>query len=515
MNRIITTSFVVLLSLFALALPAFAQEATPAAETQTAPAAPAAPSLPPQVPVSQNLLAFFNDVPEATMTALRTASGLADEGKWASAFKAMQDFDPTNADPFALAMKTEIALKGNAQTYMHMVFAFVDLEPGKDLNMVRMVGAENAEPVDFDPGTLSAAIEAAGVTLPPVLYKVLGDYYFEVLTNYSGQWVEDDQAVSLKILENYERAIAGEAYDDQTLFRQGEVLLKSGNNAAAGTVLGKYLALNPEDAQARFNFAKSLVADGKTEEAYTEINTLIASNVEAQLKNDIYMFAIQTSVGAQDGERTESYLTAMQNENPDDSVPGLIRHLLSVRKGEEEAAAIQADSLLTKSQGDPNVVRSLVSSWLSEEKPEPALAFLERGLVRHAESPQVLGTLFFYKSLLQAELAQAPEDFAAALATMDSAEENFKKVLPPDSQVFATITDLRGKMKQSMEGPAPGEAQSGEAGAAEAQAESATPAVTEPAAAATTGTETDTTSSASETGETAPAEATPAAPTTP
>ncbi len=462
MKRNIATTLVVLLAIFFAGMPAFAQDAVPpvapteaAAPTETAAPKPA--EIPaaaaPEVPASLNLLAFFTDVPEATMAVLRSSSALADSGKWASAFKALQDFDPAAADPFVLALKTEIAMRGNAQTYLHTVFAFVDLEPGKDLDTVRMVGAENAEPIDFDPGANSEAIEASGVALPPVLYKVLGDYYFEVLSNYSGQWLDTDEAVSIKILENYERAIAGEAFDDQTLFRQGEVLLRNGNNEAAGTVLGKYLSLNPEDAQARFNYAKSLAANGKQDEAYAEINKLIGSDIEPQLKNDIYMFAIQTAVTYEDAEKTESYLTAMQNENPDDSVPGLIRHLLSIRAGQEEAAAMQADSLLSTSQGDPNVVRSLVSSWLSEQKTDPAFAFLARGIVRHAEKPQILGTLYFYKSLLQAEVAQSPEDLATALADMDAAETNFKLFLEPDNQVFATIAELRDKMKQTMENP--------------------------------------------------------------
>jgi tetratricopeptide (TPR) repeat protein len=465
MKRNIATSLVVLMAILMAGIPAFAQDA-PAPVSQVDPAAPAAPTVPvvPLIPAapapeaapsSLNLLAFFTAVPDATMAVLRTASGLADSGKWASAFKTLQDFDPANADPFVLALKTEIAMKGNAQTYMHVVFAFVDLEPGKDLATARMVGAENAEPIDFDPGILSAAMEAAGASLPPVLYKVLGDYYFEVLTNYSGQWVDSDEAVSLKILENYERAIAGEAYDEQTLFRQGEVLLQNGNNEAAGTVLGKYLALKPEDAQARFAYAKSLAANGSLPEAYAEINKLIGSDIDPQLKNDIYMFAIQTAVSSEDAEKTESYLTAMQNENPDDTIPGLIRHLLSIRSGQEEAAAMQADSLLSTSQGDPNVVRSLVSSWLSEEKPDPAFAFLARGIVRHAEKPQILATLYFYKSLLRAEVAQSVADFETALVDMDAAEANFKLFLEPENEVFATIADLRDKIRQSMESPAP------------------------------------------------------------
>lgn len=396
------------------------------------------------------LLEHFGEVPEPTGAILSAASDMANAGKWATAFNSLQTYDPENLDPYVLSLKARMAMAGHLQTYMHILFNFADLGEDQSLDDLRGSGVEGAEPIELNVPVLAQAIEEKGVEIPAVLSMVLGDYYSEILDLYAGQWMESDEEVAVKALENYEKAMVGGISNNSMSLKQAKLLSRTGNNEAAAVAYQSYLSRNPDDFDVRLEYAKALSASGKSKETFAEIDSMIASAVDPQRRNELFMLGVQTAVDAGDAEGTEKYLDSMQADNPQDTVPDLIRHLLAIRAQDEDKAGTLADKLLASSKGDPNVVRSLVSSWLSENASGKAMAFLDRGILAFPDSHEVLSALLFYKSLLVAEVATGPEDMGKALEWLVKAEAEFVAFLPPESPVFATIADLKTKMTQAM-----------------------------------------------------------------
>lgn len=396
------------------------------------------------------LMEYFGEVPEPTGAILSAASDMANAGKWATAFNSLQTYDPENLDPYVLSLKARMAMAGHLQTYMHILFNFADLGEDQSLDDLRGSGVEGAEPIELNVPVLAQTIEEKGVEIPAVLSMVLGDYYSEILDLYAGQWMESDEEVAVKALENYEKAMVGGITDPRMSLKQAQLLSRTGNNEAAIAAYRAYLDKNPDDCVVGLEYVKSLSAAGKTEETFKEIDAMIMTEVDPEHRNELFMLGVQTSVDAGDSIMTEKYLNAMQADNPSDTVPDLIRHLLAIRAQDEDKAGTLADKLLASSKGDPNVVRSLVSSWVSENASGKAMDFLDRGILAFPDSHEVLSALLFYKSLLVAEVATGPEDMGKALEWLVKAEAEFVAFLPPESPVFATIADLKTKMTEAM-----------------------------------------------------------------
>ena len=129
----------------------------------------------------------------ACRAAIEQAATLSSAGKWKSAFQAMDAFDKDNADPFALAMKTSLVLRGAVRTDMDRSFGLADLEEGQDLETLRNSQGDYA-PIPLDPPALAQVQADKGVEAPGILSKELGDYYLDVAGRFSGKWsIGDDQ----------------------------------------------------------------------------------------------------------------------------------------------------------------------------------------------------------------------------------------------------------------------------------------------------------------------------------
>ena len=150
------------------ALPAAATPAATAAAT-SAPAAvdPPAAAADPASALAERLKPYAAAAADCR-NALEKAESLSEQGKWKSAFQALEDFDKANADPYALAMKTSILLRGAVRSDMNRAFGLADLAEGQSLEELRN-GEGDYEPLAFDPPALADAQAAKGVSAPGIL----------------------------------------------------------------------------------------------------------------------------------------------------------------------------------------------------------------------------------------------------------------------------------------------------------------------------------------------------------
>jgi hypothetical protein len=472
----------VLLALLSLAfLPAFAQEtAAPAAApaavpTATPAAAPAAApaTAPPAATPAPVVLSFYEDAPAADRAAVTSSRALTEGGKWLSAWKLLDGYDAKNANPWILAEKIRVADEGFAQSIMHLVFGFVDLAEGEDLDTARMVASEGLDTVDFKPGELTAAIEASGAALPAVLSLSLGDYYYEVWTRYKGQWMEEDAAILGKAAEQYERAFAYETFTPASLSRQSEILVALQRFDGAEAVVRKGLELSPGDHALTLRLGDVLFGAGRFAEVFPLADSLIANPMDPNELNDAFILAIKAGLGAQDRALLDKYLADYEKGFQSEYMPGLVRHLVMVRLGDAVAADAAADALDLAFPGNPDVIRSVLSTWLSVNDTASGFKYLDRCLARNP-ADEAKAALYFYRALLGYQSAVAIEDVETALVDLSIAEQDFQKVYPADAQVFGTIQQLRDEWTQALNSAKEG---------LNAQADPAAGGVSQPAAA--------------------------------
>lgn len=445
----------------------FAQTGTPADQTQV-PAAPETTSAPeasaasaeetgtktetPAAQAESSMESLFADAPAADRGAIAAAEGLVSRGKWLSAWTVLSEFDAANANPFILAEKIRVALDGYAQTTLHLVFGFVDLAEGENLEMARFNAVEIAEPVEFNPGDLAKAIEEKGEAIPPFLSLKLGDYYYTVWNTYQGQWLLSDEEILGMGVEGYERALAYDTYSAQSLGRQSEMLIALQRYDGAESAIAKALELEPENNALTLRLAEVYYSTGRYAEVYPLADKVIGAATDDNELNDGYVVGIKTGLATTDKEALEKYISGLEKSFPADYMPGLIRHLAAVQLGDGGAADAAADVVTEAFPGDPDVIRSLVSTWLSANDPDSGFRYLERSIAK-APLDDAMAALYFYKALLAGEVAMAPEDLTGALADLATAEEYFKKSYPEGHEVFAMIEEIRVQWNESINPP--------------------------------------------------------------
>jgi hypothetical protein len=394
-------------------------------------------------------LNFYEDAPAADRATVASSRALSESGKWLSAWKLLDGYDAKNLNPWILAEKIRLADEGFAQSIMHLVFGFVDLADGEDLEVARAASGEGVDTVDFKPGELAAAIETSGAALPAVLSLNLGDYYYEVWTRYKGQWMEEDSAVLGKAAEQYERAFAYETFTSTSLGRQAEVLVALQRFDGAETVVRKGLELDPGSHALTLKLGDVLFGAGRYAEVYPLADGLIANPADPNELNDAFILAIKSGLGAQDRAVLDKYLTDYEKSFPSEYMPGLVRHLVMVRLGDAPAANAAADALDLAFPGNPDVIRSVLSTWLSVNDTESGFKYLDRCLARDT-ADEAKAALYFYRALLGYQAAVEIENVETALADLSIAEQSFQKVYPPDAQVFGTIQQLRDEWTQAL-----------------------------------------------------------------
>lgn len=390
------------------------------------------------------------------------ASALMKDGSWKSAYDALSSFDANNADPYALALKIEICLKGYAATSMHQGFALVDLAPGQTLEALRSANGEG-DTFSFDPSAAVDTQKAAGTAMPAMLAQALGEYYYDVERLFSGQWFLSDEDICTKSLGYYEAAASGGLSDVESLSRRGDLLMRFGRNDDAEKLLRSALALEPANAEIHTNLAICLAQNDKAADSYAEIDAALAAYKDPEHRFNSYLLGARLAA-ASDPARSEAYIAAAEKEFPEEPGPGLVRHMIAVQGGKGDAAAGAADQVLDRFSDSPYVVRGLLSTWVQANDLDAAMAFLDRNITRMQGKDASLGVLFFYKSLLLAQ-SKGAASFSEALDLLDSAEKSFKAVYKPDNQVFEAIAQFRTQLNQPA-APAATDDQGGEPAAA-------------------------------------------------
>ncbi len=391
----------------------------------------------------QAVLGFYRGASDACVAVLKNALELSAQGKWKSAFDALGAFDPKDADPYVLAMKTELCIEGYVQSDMHQHFALKDLAEGETLESVR-AGKEQFEDFAFDPVALCEVQAAAGTVQPAVLERALGDYYYSVDKNFEGEWVNSDQTIVAGAVAHYLAAEKQGVKDALGFRKHGEMILLSGDAWQADALLRASILLNDGDGYAHAALAEALSNEGQADAALDEVEKALTL-IPLTGKNERFSAYILGARICRENGKTDAsnvYIGRAEKEFPDIPNPGIIHMLLALQDGAADETAAAADSVYERFPTSPYVVRSILMIWLQNQDGDSPMAFLDRHLKAQEGKTESLAVLQFYKAVLLNTVKGAAGN-EEAIALLDQAEANFKQVYKPENEVFATITQLK------------------------------------------------------------------------
>ncbi len=386
-------------------------------------------------------LAAYEGASKECLSALTTAYAQALDGEWRSAIDGLSAFDPEGLDPYALAMRIDLVLGGAIRTDMHTRFVVEDLEDGETVEILRETEGDY-EFFDFVPDAYSFAMTEAGTAIPAVLHKILGDYFYEALSYFPGEWTLPDEQIVAACLENYAAAYAAGRRDEDAIGRQIELLTEYERAEETEPLLREMIALKPEDPELKLNYAQLLFEIDREAECLAALDVAVAAYGDSPDRFKSLATAARIAARLDALDAYERYMVAIDEGMPDDPTPALLRHLFAVENGWDDKADAAADGLAATRASDPQTIHTLIASWYSSDRQDAAMAFLERSI---ASSQDMAGTatLRFYRAVLIAEDAVAAEDWAAALAELDAAEAIFIEIEDPEAPVFGAIEQVR------------------------------------------------------------------------
>lgn len=255
----------------------------------------------------------YDDAPANTQVLLKKADELIRKGQYESAFGSLGD-----SDEFVIAKKIEIAINYFAQSIMHQMFAFKDLEKGETLYDVR-TGTGSYATVLFDPVKAVETYEKKNGE-KPVLNYTLGLYYDDVLLRYGDQWLLSEKELTQKTIERLQKAVDKDCYDAHSLSVLAIAYYKNGDLTNAEKIYNRkietgfgfsandYFNLGAIYLQKK-NFASALHYAEKSIEGYKD---------RPEYQSDAYIMCADSCLGLHDYKRAESFLKTAEKCFPKD-----------------------------------------------------------------------------------------------------------------------------------------------------------------------------------------------------
>ena len=349
------------------------------------------------------LPAFFEDAPEYAKKLVAAAEEYSCYGQWLSAWYTLLDTDPPGKDPYILAKKVDIALRGYVDQDNFRGFAFADLTEGEELEDIRYTGENDPEFFDFDPHAQFAEMGNRGIDIPPILSLAMGDYYYTVWFNYveySEDWVQSQEEAFDSAMRCYQKA--EEAYILVTtpqMLRYVDLLMELGLSDKSIEILLEVLDWEPENIEARKTLAEAYAANQNFDEAFAQYDNLASLQPAGEQAYDAYSRAADTALLHDRPREFEKYVKALETFFPDDWLSVLFRHKMAVSNMDWDSARVLAVDGMRKFRGEVFLLDSLLGSWLlTSDGYLRGFSFLEDQILSARNESEQLALLLFYRA---------------------------------------------------------------------------------------------------------------------
>lgn len=366
---------------------------------------------------------------------LAEADSLVAARQYASAFELLSGAD--NASPRTLARQIDIAVDYFAQSIMHQMFAFKDLEPGESLMNVRR-GSGDFTMHLFDPASIAEPVLEKNPD--PVLAAALARFYIDALSRYGDGWTKPVGQVQSRVIELVEIAQREDAADYETLSVAGEYLLRQNRSAQAAALLSQSVRKNPNHGPAQYNYAIALAQSGRAGEGIPHAQRAAELYESKQLRSDAMILAGQlySAIG-----NPEEALTAFENARqiaPEYHYPYqfLIAAYLTANRTDDAAAS--ASKLVALDPTNPSILQIVLNTYYQQGALEGFLRVTETLFENYDDTTEseIRGNILFHQAVGQLQLGLTDQ----GAASLREAQIEFEESLPPDHQVFDEINRL-------------------------------------------------------------------------
>ncbi len=375
----------------------------------------------------------------AQIEAIEKAEKLIENKKYESAFKVLDEADPTNEVPEIVISKSELLIKYFASSMMHQMFALTDLEPDQDIEEVR--GTD---------GTFSMfSFQADSLILRLIkkypenynLHKALGFYYHEIHLLYPQNWLLSDSLVIDNFYKNYMAAYDHDLYDNWSLYAIGYYHLINEDFTNAIKFLKKSIELYKEYPSTFYNLAYAYLYNEQREESIEYAKKAMDLYEYPEYKADAARMIAVIHTELNQNEKAHEYYEISNNIHPNNyyTLKPLLETKMTLNK---DSYKILTEEFFLLGPSNPTIYEDLLFIYFEHEKSNELIDFLKNQQDKFAEDNLVSGNLYLYIAVIQYE----SKKFDQAKINFKQSKEIFKNVFEENHEVFSLIDSFLEKM---------------------------------------------------------------------
>lgn len=338
---------------------------------------------------------IWQNCDQDTMNLLATADTLIAERKYESAFKSLGTSD-TNA--YIVAKKVEICLNFFVQSMNHQFFALKDLSPKEDLETLRK-GSGTYKLYSFDP--VEVINKFPPENRPIILFKSLGDYYYEVSLRYRGRWLEDDRTIAQKAIENYRIAYQNNFYTVDMLLNYAEKEMELGDFHNAIELYEKAFSEDTTLDNAHYNLAYAYLMTEDFDRSIKNAEIAIEKYKDNPnyLMDALLLCADAYYYNGQSAEAIECLKRSLDISDADYRVYRKLGYVY-LSQGDINNADNSFDALFSLAPAHPSVSQMVMQAYMSFDRKDDLVSFFLRNLEKYSGQNEISGNLYFHFALL-------------------------------------------------------------------------------------------------------------------
>ncbi len=385
------------------------------------------------------LLSVFAIAQSETET-LKKAKAFIEDKKYESAFVLLNKFDPENSRPEIVLLKEEILLNYFVSSIMHQMFALTDIKKNEDILDYR--GKE---------GSYSMHMFSADSILDRLikkypenckLYKGLGDYYYNVLRKYDGNWLMEEAELLTLLQTNFQKAIDGGCADYLSYYAVGYVNSVQEKVKEGIPYLLKSTELNKSYGASHYNLAYSYLLTEDKENALKYAKLAIDLYTDPEYKGDAARLAGQVYAELNDVSNAMAYNEMAYKIDPANFY-NITALLGSYVKADHQRTGEITKALFDHGPDNPGVHNSLEEIYSANKKENELIDFYKTQLPLNNEKTSVQAALYFFLGRLH-----TASDKKLAKDYFLKSRVSFEKIFESDHPVFGAINDALKQIEE-------------------------------------------------------------------
>lgn len=356
-----------------------------------------------------------------TLETIKACDELIESRKYQSAVNKVGECN----NEYIIYKYIEVCTQYFAQSMMHSMFAFKDLEEGETLYSVRTGdGSFNMAYRDDPEKIINNYVKAHGKSI--ILDLAKANYYFDALSRYGNQWLKTPEYILSYSKEVYERAIKADIFDEMVLSNYVSILIQENEFVESEKLCTLLTEHDPSAGVFWYNLTVCKMHQGKYTESIETAKKAV-ENPEEDPDNNLDAYLILADAYSYSGDYKTAEEILFDAHKKYDYQPIVMQRLgeLYIRPDIDNVDYKKAEEYFNKTLDivcDANTIYSCINEYMYYGASDKAIEFCTKNI--KSRKDKLTQGIFNY---FLTQIYMYSGDKSNAKKSLTAAEKAFKK----------------------------------------------------------------------------------------